>query len=134
MESGAEKASPVGEDERTGLVCSRCSAVIAHRSEVLSEKAVIMQEAVFCYELDMCGKEDVWCYSATNPGANRFDVVRVDAQSLSPGGDTCLSGVTLSWKLTTEHSWFPPYGWKMCSCGRPRLPASEGGSEGVFET
>ena len=71
-----------------------------------------MKEAVYGYELDLCGREDVGCYSATNPGDNRFDVVRVDAQRVSEAGDTALAGVDLDGAPTTAHSWFPPYAWR----------------------
>ena len=73
----------------------------------MDEKAVIMKEAVFCYELDVCGREDVWCYSATNPGANRFDVVRVDAQRLSPSGDTMLDALRVT--RTTSKRFAPGF-------------------------
>lgn len=100
-----------------GLVCASCGATICFAADVLAERAVVLKEAVFCYDLDVCGREDACVYSATNPGANRFDVVRVDAQRLAPAGDTALAAVAVAGDLATAHSWFPPYGWRMASCG-----------------
>ena len=53
-----------------GLVCASCGATICFAADVLAERAVVLKEAVFCYDLDVCGREDACVYSATNPGAN----------------------------------------------------------------
>ena len=41
-----------------GLVCASCGATICFAADVLAERAVVLKEAVFCYDLDVCGRED----------------------------------------------------------------------------
>jgi hypothetical protein len=59
-------------------------------------------------ELDMLDRE-YWAYSATNPGAVRFDVVRT----------VPVPHIILSGRPSPDHSWFPPFEWRMahCCCG-----------------
>ena len=83
----------------------------------MAELHPVMKDAVFSYELDLLGRDDCCVYSATNPGDVRFDVVRVDAQrALTAEGFGVRRRVALTGSATPEHSWFPPYCWRMCSC------------------
>ena len=90
------------------LCCEACGAVVCSRDELLHDRAATMGSAVFAYALDICD-EEVWSYSATNPAAIRFDVIRVGPSR----------GVLLRGRPAAEHSWFPPYKWRMahCCCG-----------------
>lgn len=87
------------------MCCEACGVSIASVDEFLAERAHTMDSATFGYELDVLDKA-VWAYSATNPGATRFDVVRVKP----------VPGVFLTGEPTAEHSWFPPYEWRMAAC------------------
>ena len=87
------------------LCCESCGTAIAKADELLMDRAAIMDSACFAYELDVLNQE-VWAYSATNPGATRFDVIR-----LAPAPSVVLTG-----RPTAEHSWFPPYLWRMAEC------------------
>ena len=60
---------------------------------------------VSAYELEVLGR-DCWCYSATNPNYNRFDVARV-------APDLSSSSVKLRGKPTPAHSWFSGLAWCM---------------------
>jgi len=62
---------------------------------------------VYPYSLEILGLEEVPCYSATNPGGHRFDVIRVLPTAI---------GVLHLGKPTLEHSWFPEFGWRMAHC------------------
>ena len=64
------------------LVCERCRFPIAGKEELFEGKANTWSEQVFAYELEVLEK-DVWCYSATNPAAARYDVIRFAATSKS---------------------------------------------------
>ena len=89
------------------LACQRCRFPIASRAELIIERSTgLLDSAVFAYELDVLGSPH-WCYSATNPGAARFDVVRV---SLTTDEDDALatSAIRLgAASFSGEHSWFP---------------------------
>ena len=81
------------------------------REDLLLERIPTLSSACFSYELDVLG-EMISVYSATNPTATRFDVIRVALvrPSVIISGDAA----------TEEHSWFPPYKWRMsaCICGQ----------------
>ena len=106
-------------DERAplALCCANCGSPIALAPDIMAELHPVMKDAVFSYELDLLGRDDCCVYSATNPGDVRFDVVRVDAQrALTAEGFGVRRRVALTGSATPEHSWFPPYCWRMCSC------------------
>jgi hypothetical protein len=103
--NGAEGESEDMREEVAALCCQSCGCAIAPADELLPERATTMGSAVFCYDLEVLDV-DVWAYSATNPADVRFDVVRV-----APAPSVCLSG-----RASAEHSWFPPYEWRMASC------------------
>ena len=90
------------------LSCAACNIPIVSREELLIERATTLESAVFSYELDMLDRE-YWAYSATNPGAVRFDVVRTAS----------VPHIVLSGRPSPDHSWFPPFEWRMahCCCG-----------------
>jgi hypothetical protein len=90
------------------LSCAACNIPIVSREELLIERATTLESAVFSYELDMLDRE-YWAYSATNPGAVRFDVVRT----------VPVPHIILSGRPSPDHSWFPPFEWRMahCCCG-----------------
>ena len=100
-----ETPSPAQETSTPALVCDSCGMAIVAKDELRMDRAQTMDSAVFAYELDVLDSE-MWSYSATNPGAVRFDVVRTDAVPLIVTGAP-----------TNEHSWFPPYLWRMAHCG-----------------
>ena len=101
------------------LCCSNCGSPIALAPDIMAELHPVMKDAVFSYELDLLGRDDCCVYSATNPGDVRFDVVRVDAQrALTAEGFGVRRRVALTGSATPEHSWFPPYCWRMCSCAQ----------------
>ena len=52
-----------------------------------------------------------WCYSATNPSQQRFDIIRVSGKI-----NTIRSHILDNSEPSTEHSWFPPYSWKTACC------------------
>ena len=89
---------PVEEDEEVpALCCAVCGSAIVTRDELLLDRAETPRSAVYAYELDVL-EEEVWAYSATNPQAARYDVIRTKpAKSVIAYGDPTL-----------EHSWFVP--------------------------
>lgn len=91
---------------REYFICAVCTFPIVEESGVIEERAETWKQAVYPYELLLFDRES-WCYSATNPGEQRFDVIRV-----LPTG----SGICWSKRPTPEHSWFPGYAWTMASC------------------
>eukprot|EP00755_Sulcionema_specki_P016209 Sspe_Gene.61430::Locus_34100_Transcript_1_1_Confidence_1.000_Length_760::g.61430::m.61430 len=97
---GKEDNSPV-----SLLACQKCNFPIALKCDIFKEKFDVWSAAVYTYELDVLD-EDVACYSATNPGDYRFDVVRT-----KPTAWVKTRGVP-----TQEHTWFPGYGWVMANC------------------
>ena len=76
------------------LCCARCQQPLCFAGDLHVERYGtgdedpagwdIMRSACFSYDLDLLGVEDVQAYSATNPGAVRFDVVRIDANRRQP--------------------------------------------------
>lgn len=96
------------------LLCDSCDMPICSMSDIIFDRASVMDSSVYSYELDLLG-EDIWVYSATNPSTRRFDVVRVSSSVVNMKTVKCEKGFSM------EHTWFPPYAWCMCecsSCGR----------------
>jgi hypothetical protein len=96
------------------LLCDTCEMPLCSLSDIILDRVDVMDSAVYTYELDLLG-EDIWVYSATNPSARRFDVVRVSSSMVN------MKTVTCEKQFSTEHTWFPPFAWCMCecsSCGR----------------
>eukprot|EP00928_Gymnodinium_smaydae_P041989 TRINITY_DN28350_c0_g1_i1.p1 TRINITY_DN28350_c0_g1~~TRINITY_DN28350_c0_g1_i1.p1 ORF type:complete len:319 (+),score=43.50 TRINITY_DN28350_c0_g1_i1:38-958(+) len=105
--ASADASAATGtEDVQKYMSCSQCENPILRADELIEEKLDIMKEAVYPYELDVCERE-CWCYSATNPGDVRFDVIRVLPTAL---------GVVEKSTPVLEHSWFPGFAWTMCHC------------------
>eukprot|EP00466_Bigelowiella_natans_P004883 jgi/Bigna1/81073/fgenesh1_pg.77_\ len=69
------------EHKRCFLSCEMCTYPIIEAGEFILERAEIWSKAVYAYQLEVLNKE-AWCYSATNPNANRFDVIRAYARAL----------------------------------------------------
>lgn len=104
MKEDTEQEEP--EQAQQYLACASCKHPVVRSDELIEELAETWKQAVYPYELGVCDTE-CWCYSATNPGDVRFDVVRVLPSA---------AGVRLSHRPTPEHSWFPGYAWRMASC------------------
>merc|ERR1719240_2088534 len=88
------------------MMCACCKLQVFSTDEIIQEKAGTWKEAVYPYELTVCDKT-CWCYSATNPQEDRFDVVRV----LPSAAGLCIRGIP-----TTAHSWFSGYAWQLAQC------------------
>lgn len=88
------------------FTCAACKLPILEESEIIEERAETWKQAVYPYELLLLDRE-CWCYSATNPGDVRFDVIRVLPTA---------AGVALRSRPSPEHSWFPGYAWRMAHC------------------
>ena len=139
MDTAANKAScPPNlkhEDLVPCLQCQQCKAVVALGSDLFdltsdgdeeskpSADATKTKEShVYRYPLDLdslappptthkVSKDtscQVWCYSATNAVDNRFDVIRIRWND--------RVAVDITEAATTEHTWFPPYGWRQANC------------------
>jgi len=78
---------------------------LARREDLLLDRVPILSSACFSYELEILG-ETILAYSATNPSAIRFDVIRIAA-------NPC---VVVHGEPSNEHSWFISMNWKMISC------------------
>jgi len=100
--SGAPEEQP----RQQYMICASCRHLVLGAVDVIEEKAETWKEAVYPYELSVCDR-DCWCYSATNPGDVRFDVVRALPTA---------EGVVLKSAPVPEHSWFPGYAWRMAHC------------------
>jgi len=111
-DASAQPALETDSNDASLLVCANCRCAVASSDDIIKERAPTMEAAVWCYELDLCGVEDVPQYSATNPDAVRFDVVRMRHPDME-GAAVISSGTPL-----TLHSWFPPYAWTMAACFR----------------
>jgi hypothetical protein len=70
----------MSESANNWLVCASCLSPIASASELLSDEALVLRNAVYAYKLDMLERE-VTVYSATNTADHRFDVVRANLSS-----------------------------------------------------
>ncbi|KAL1519590.1 hypothetical protein AB1Y20_023104 [Prymnesium parvum] len=100
-------ATPV-EPPIGAMACARCEQPVARADELLRERyGQLLSSAVFAYELEVL-QRDVWVYSATNPGDERFDVCRFG----TAGG----AHVVVSGRPCAEHSWFPPHYWRVATC------------------
>lgn len=104
-----------GNEKVTVLACERCELALVGPDDVIVERfSAVKADAVFAYQLDdICGLDGVWSYSATNPTSNRFDVVRIKPVAVVRGTIKCTGS-----SPSTEHTWFPPYGWNMATCAR----------------
>jgi len=96
------------EHKRCFLSCEMCTYPIIEAGEFILERAEIWSKAVYAYQLEVLNKE-AWCYSATNPNANRFDVIRTKPSIID-------RTVNVSGRPTIQHTWFPNYAWQMTSC------------------
>jgi len=79
----------------------------------------------------------ITAYSATNPNANRFDVIRIKFDSNS----SICPRVSIDNQYVADHSWFPPHAWCFAVCQNcrshlgwcfqapPRSPSDETPSE-----
>ena len=89
------------------LTCSSCSSVcFATDDDVLEDIIPHSPESAFNYDLDILSKQ-VKCYSATNPAADRFDVIRLSKDVAFVFSDD---------EYSTSHSWFPGYSWTAAGC------------------
>ena len=97
--------------ERTAVMrCARCNHPIAAADDLLPEQIARLESASYPYQLDLLGNEEAWVYSATNAQQRRFDVCRF--------GVAACARLELSGTPTDEHSFFPPFAWRMASCAR----------------
>ena len=97
--------------ERTAVMrCARCNHPIAAADDLLPEQIARLESASYPYQLDLLGNEEAWVYSATNAQSRRFDVCRF--------GVAACARLELSGTPTDEHSFFPPFAWRMASCAR----------------
>lgn len=118
------------------FVCADCQNFLFRCDQILNDQATVLGKAVYSYKLDLlcsdnsapnstshlggdeedkptpCRAGEYWVYSATNPSAKRFDVVRVRSDPL-----VSCQVVRCPSPFDGEHSWFPPYEWCMCLCG-----------------
>ncbi|CCW62189.1 unnamed protein product [Phytomonas sp. EM1] len=136
------------DEEIDVLLCADCRFPLASVDEILHEYAEkAWRKHVFAYELDLFGNDrPIWTYSATNPNANRFDVVRVQPEvtirelAREDLEKACAQGSGISMpppltdpeeelrglrKVSTfdfygpysaEHSFFTGYEWCFCNC------------------
>eukprot|EP00037_Helgoeca_nana_P003213 m.38817 g.38817 ORF g.38817 m.38817 type:complete len:331 (-) comp13513_c0_seq1:1969-2961(-) len=90
------------------LVCGKCRHPLVRPADLITARIDTWADAVYAYELDVLDSEGVFCYSATNPGDTRFDVVRSKPSS---------TGLVTHGDPTPEHSWFPGFLWSFAHCG-----------------
>lgn len=102
-------AAPKAAETVAWLVCERCRFPLVRSDELIGEKFDCWQKVTWSYELTVLSRESIWCYSATNPDDDRFDIVRtlpsVAGRSIRTRGDP-----------TSEYSWFPGYSWTVAHC------------------
>ena len=126
----------VGDDapvhERTSVMrCAQCNHPIAAAADLLPEQIPRLESASYPYQLDLLGNEEAWVYSATNANQHRFDVCRF--------GPAACARLDISGTSTDEHSFFPPFAWRMAACARCSahlgwaFGAVEGTAEGAAE-
>lgn len=87
------------DDELSFFVCQQCRYPIVNDSEIFYDRTEIYTDQVYSYEMEVLVDKSAWCYSATNPGAHRFDVLRVKKP--------LNARVTFDGEPTLEHTWFP---------------------------
>ena len=107
--------------------CARCNHPIAAAADLLPEQVPRLESASYPYQLDLLGNEEAWVYSATNAQQHRFDVCRF--------GVKACARLDLSGTPTDEHSFFPPFAWRMAACARcsAHLGWAFGAVEGAIE-
>jgi hypothetical protein len=124
------------------LVCQTCRFPIAGSEDLLRDKAECWRPAVFSYKFsvfdghviedeegtggdaaeqnsedasDDSEKVVVFAYSATNPGAHRFDVVRVK-QTPAIRTETPRGPAGHWTRPTPDHCWFEGTAWRQAYC------------------
>lgn len=95
-------------DDQTTLTCvscRHCGSPLIIDSDIIVHRKPVLFSDVYAYPLEVL---DVtcWCYSATNPGNNRFDLVLC----------TPVDTIQLHGEPTKDHSWFPEYAWNFAQC------------------
>ena len=107
--------------------CAQCNHPIAAAADLLPEQIARLESASYPYQLDLLGNEEAWVYSATNAQQHRFDVCRF--------GVAACARLDLSGTATDEHSFFPPFAWRMAACARcsAHLGWAFGAVEGAIE-
>ena len=112
------------EQSTSVLRCAQCNHPIAAAADLLPEQIPRLESASYPYQLDLLGNEEAWVYSATNPHQNRFDVCRF--------GAAACARLDISGTPTAEHSFFPPFAWRMaaCACCSAHLGWAFGVAEG----
>ena len=93
------------------LACASCDKPLVLVRDIIDEPAEILKSDVYCYNLDILDGIHT-CYSATNPSATRFDVIRF---AISPSSHEA-SHVALGDEYTADHSWFPGFEWSFAHC------------------
>ncbi|KAH9586367.1 hypothetical protein LSM04_008180 [Trypanosoma melophagium] len=90
------------------LRCGACKYPLCLVNDILAHRAHDAWMAhVYAYELDLfTDNTPLWCYSATNPAARRFDIIR------------CKSSYAMRLRgpWSREHSFFIGHEWCYCSC------------------
>ncbi|RNF23943.1 uncharacterized protein Tco025E_02680 [Trypanosoma conorhini] len=109
-------SSPGGNTEEQfvpALLCRYCRMPISQYGEILPHRAAdAWASQVYAYELELFDdKPPLWCYSATNPSAQRFDVVRCDAAIAFQRRFLRLCG---AW--SAEHTFFVGHEWRCAVC------------------
>lgn len=136
-------STPAAEDGTVAvLLCDGCRCPIGSIWDVLpaEETAPAWKRHVYSYELDLFnnGTAPVQAYSATNPSARRFDLLRLAPQvmvrrpaataapSTSPTAAPPAASTTVlapafvecdTAVYSTEHSFFTGYAWCFAHCG-----------------
>lgn len=113
------------------LACACCGQVICTADAIVRERVpLILKSAVYAYELNVLSVP-AWCYSATELGGERFDIIRVAKVCLggaSSGrflGTRRASGVKVAdveSAPSNEHSWFPDFAYQALRCGGCSVP------------
>mmetsp|Transcript_69302 Transcript_69302/g.166155 ORF Transcript_69302/g.166155 Transcript_69302/m.166155 type:complete len:381 (+) Transcript_69302:109-1251(+) len=108
QDTDAADAQEDGMEAEPWLVCESCKMPLVKQAEIIEEKFATWNAVVWPYELSVLDRES-WCYSATNPGNIRFDIVRTLPSVVGRSIDR--HGLP-----SPEHSWFPGFGWCMAHC------------------
>lgn len=112
IESDEPPTPAAPEHESTTVMrCARCNHPIAAAADLLPEQIPRLESASYPYQLDLLGNEEAWVYSATNANQHRFDVCRF-------GPSACARLEISGDGPTDEHSFFPPFAWRMAACAR----------------
>ena len=105
-----QRNKPKPEGSQGALLCDYCGCILCMREDLIQQRATVWGDQVYTYDLEIFEEEETPVYSATNPSANRFDVVRVKPDVV------CRDLIVCSPAYFPDHSWFPPYEWSMASC------------------